>query len=65
MSCWPTLADLSKASLEEVNEIWAGLGYYSRARRLREAAMKVMTSLNGMIPQTSSVLVKEMPGVGR
>lgn len=25
---WPTVADLAKASVEEVNTMWAGLGYY-------------------------------------
>lgn len=41
MSKWPTVDDLAKASLEEVNQMWAGLGYYSRARRLHEGAIKV------------------------
>lgn len=41
MDCWPTMQDLSQASLEEVNKIWAGLGYYSRAKRLHEACKKV------------------------
>ncbi|KAB5527782.1 hypothetical protein DKX38_021629 [Salix brachista] len=33
---WPTLHHLAQASLEEVNEMWAGLGYYRRARFLLE-----------------------------
>lgn len=41
MKRWPCLQDLAKASLEEVNEMWAGLGYYSRARRLHEGSKKV------------------------
>jgi len=41
MARWPTFSDLAKAPLEEVNELWAGMGYYSRARRLLEAAQKV------------------------
>lgn len=41
MERWPTLQDLSRATLEEVNEMWAGLGYYSRARRLHEGSKKV------------------------
>jgi len=28
-------------SLQEVNQMWAGLGYYSRGRRLHEGAQKV------------------------
>ena len=38
---WPDVAALSKATLEEVNTLWSGLGYYSRAKRLHEAACKV------------------------
>lgn len=41
MTRWPTLPDLAAASLEQVNEMWAGLGYYSRGRRLHEIACKV------------------------
>ena len=44
MKRWPTLQDLANASLEEVNEMWAGLGYYSRARRLHEGSNKVCSS---------------------
>ncbi|XP_057985142.1 adenine DNA glycosylase isoform X2 [Hevea brasiliensis] len=33
---WPTLQHLALSSLEEVNEMWAGLGYYRRARFLLE-----------------------------
>lgn len=43
MTKWPTVADLANATLEEVNQVWAGLGYYSRARRLHEGAVKVGT----------------------
>lgn len=37
MDKWPTLHHLARASLEEVNEMWAGLGYYRRARFLLES----------------------------
>ncbi|KAF7253900.1 Adenine DNA glycosylase [Varanus komodoensis] len=40
MQKWPTLQHLAEASLEEVNELWAGLGYYSRGKRLQEGARK-------------------------
>ena len=42
---WPDLQSLAKASLEEVNTLWSGLGYYSRGRRLQEAASKVCKPL--------------------
>ncbi|XP_039146488.1 adenine DNA glycosylase isoform X2 [Dioscorea cayenensis subsp. rotundata] len=37
MARWPTLRLLAGATQEEVNEMWAGLGYYRRARFLLEA----------------------------
>ncbi|XP_040190755.1 adenine DNA glycosylase, partial [Rana temporaria] len=40
MKTWRTVQDLATASLEEVNEKWSGLGYYSRGRRLQEGARK-------------------------
>ncbi|XP_053286176.1 adenine DNA glycosylase isoform X2 [Pleuronectes platessa] len=65
MKRWPTVQDLSAATLEEVNQMWAGLGYYSRGRRLHEGAQKVVTELKGQMPRTVDSLLKELPGVGR
>ena len=41
MKKWPLVESLATATQEEVHESWAGLGYYSRASRLREGAIKV------------------------
>ncbi|XP_028418066.1 adenine DNA glycosylase-like [Dendronephthya gigantea] len=65
MKRWPSLEDLAKASLEEVNEMWAGLGYYSRARRLHEGCKKVVKEMNGEMPDNAGVLLKDLPGVGK
>ncbi|XP_068809065.1 adenine DNA glycosylase isoform X2 [Struthio camelus] len=65
MQKWPTLQALAEASLEEVNELWAGLGYYSRGKRLQEAAKKVVSQLAGRMPRTAEDLQKLLPGVGR
>lgn len=65
MKKWPTLQDLAKASLEEVNEMWSGLGYYSRGRRLLEGAQKVVKEFGGKMPRTAESLLKHLPGVGR
>nr|XP_039262713.1 adenine DNA glycosylase-like [Styela clava] len=62
---WPTVHDLAKANMEEVNQVWAGLGYYSRARRLHEGACKVVKDFNGQIPENATDLMKLIPGVGR
>ncbi|XP_066232238.1 adenine DNA glycosylase isoform X2 [Saccopteryx leptura] len=65
MQKWPTLQDLASASLEEVNQLWAGLGYYSRGRRLQEGARKVVEELGGRMPRTAESLQRLLPGVGR
>merc|ERR1719471_1481838 len=64
MAKWPTLRHLASSTLEEVQEAWSGLGYYSRGRRLREAAISVADNLKGEMPRTAEQLEK-LPGVGR
>lgn len=62
MSKWPTLQHLSQASLEEVNEMWAGLGYYRRGRFLLEGA-KMIVEAGGGFPNRVSDL-REVKGIG-
>ncbi|KAK4847097.1 hypothetical protein QYF36_025504 [Acer negundo] len=62
MKKWPTIHHLSQASLEEVNEMWAGLGYYRRARFLLEGA-KMIVDGGGGFPNIVSALLK-VPGIG-
>ena len=50
---WPTMEDLAKATLDEVNQTWAGLGYYSRGKRLWEGAQKIVNEFDGQLPTTS------------
>nr|QZX63205.1 A/G-specific adenine glycosylase [Halisarca dujardinii] len=65
MKKWPTVVDLSKATHEEVKEMWAGLGYYRRATRLWEGACLVAKELEGKVPLNAKDLMKKLPGVGR
>nr|XP_057929766.1 adenine DNA glycosylase isoform X2 [Doryrhamphus excisus] len=65
MKRWPTVSDLAAATLEEVNQMWAGLGYYSRGKRLHEGAQKVVSKLDGQMPVTVDSLLRQLPGVGR
>ncbi|XP_077441015.1 adenine DNA glycosylase isoform X1 [Vanacampus margaritifer] len=65
MKRWPTVSDLAAATLEEVNQMWAGLGYYSRGKRLHEGAQKVVSELAGQMPGTVDELLRRLPGVGR
>ncbi|MCZ8074777.1 MAG: A/G-specific adenine glycosylase, partial [Paucibacter sp.] len=47
---FPTVADLGAASLDEVLSLWAGLGYYSRARNLHACARAVAARPDGRFP---------------
>ena len=58
-----TVADLAAAPEDAVMQLWAGLGYYSRARNLHRAAQMVMAEFGGAFPQTAADL-QRLPGVG-
>lgn len=60
---WPTVCGLAGASLEEVLQMWAGLGYYSRARNLKKCADVIASEYNGAFPATEKELQK-LPGIG-
>ncbi|KAI8974412.1 DNA glycosylase [Pilobolus umbonatus] len=62
---FPTIDDLAKADIEQVNTLWAGLGYYSRARRLWEGARKIVSEFDGLLPDNAKDLQAHIPGVGR
>ncbi|KAB8116960.1 hypothetical protein EE612_058444, partial [Oryza sativa] len=61
MARWPTVDSLAAATQEEVNEMWAGLGYYRRARFLLEGAKQIVEK--GKFPRTASAL-REVRGIG-
>ncbi|KAL4193844.1 hypothetical protein AMTRI_Chr06g201380 [Amborella trichopoda] len=61
MEKWPSIHHLAQASQEEVNEMWAGLGYYRRARYLLEGAKSVVQG--GQFPRTVPDL-RKVQGVG-
>ena len=61
---FPTLADLSMASLDDVLKAWEGLGYYARARNLHKAARQVMEQDHSKLPETPEAL-RHLPGIGR
>jgi A/G-specific adenine glycosylase len=60
---FPTLRALATADEESVLEVWAGLGYYSRARSLRRAAERVVAEHGGELPRDRDALLA-LPGVG-
>jgi A/G-specific adenine glycosylase len=60
---WPTVRDLAASPLDDVLAMWAGLGYYSRARNLHQCAVTVAARADGQFPRSEAELL-ELPGVG-
>ncbi|GJC81407.1 adenine DNA glycosylase [Colletotrichum liriopes] len=67
MARWPTIQDLAAAEPEDVLSAWRGLGYYSRATRIHEAAKLVVKdpTWKGLMPDDTAELEAKVPGVGR
>lgn len=61
---FPSLTELAEATEEEVLQHWEGLGYYSRGRNLRKAAIMICDKFAGEFPKSVEELQK-LPGVGR
>ena len=61
---FPDVASLARARLDEVLRLWAGLGYYSRARNLHRAARAIVRDFHGSFPRERRAL-EALPGVGR
>mgnify|MGYP005848532977 CR=1 FL=1 len=59
----PTVAHLAAADQQEVLKLWAGLGYYARARNLHAAAREVVAEHGGRIPDDAASL-RRLPGIG-
>ncbi|MCK6537500.1 MAG: A/G-specific adenine glycosylase [Polyangiaceae bacterium] len=64
MQRFPDVSALARAELDDVLHAWQGLGYYSRARSLREAARVVEREHGGRLPRSVPALC-QLPGVGR
>ncbi|MEE9258289.1 MAG: A/G-specific adenine glycosylase, partial [Nitrospinaceae bacterium] len=50
IKAFPTVKKLASAPESRVLKLWEGLGYYSRARNLHQAAKEVVTNNGGRIP---------------
>jgi A/G-specific adenine glycosylase len=60
---FPTVAALAAAPLDDVLKLWAGLGYYARARNLHACAKAVVERHGGEFPGTEDTL-RTLPGIG-
>ena len=54
---------MAKADDELLQKLWEGLGYYSRVRNLKRAALVVMDDHGGVFPQTYDAVIA-LPGIG-
>ncbi len=60
----PHVGALAAASEDQVLHLWAGLGYYRRARHMRAAAGRVVAEYGGRFPDSIERL-SALPGIGR
>jgi len=60
---FPTVNELAAAPLDDVLKLWAGLGYYSRARNLHRGAQAIAGRFGGTMPNTPE-MIREIPGIG-
>lgn len=59
----PDVKTLAEVAEDRLLKLWEGLGYYSRARNLRKAAMTVMQDYHGQLPADAEKL-RKLPGIG-
>jgi A/G-specific adenine glycosylase len=62
VAAWPRVEDLAAATPEAVISLFAGLGYYSRARNLHACAREIARR-GGRFPKTEAEL-RALPGIG-
>ncbi len=60
---YPDIYALANLEEQEILRQWAGLGYYSRARNLRKASIKIVKNFNGNFPETIKDALT-LPGIG-
>ena len=60
---WGDVRALAAAPLDDVLKVWAGLGYYARARNLHACARAVVERHGGEFPVSEAAL-RTLPGIG-
>ena len=60
---FPTLQSLAKANEDDLLKAWQGLGYYTRARNLKKAALECVDKFEGKLPKKLDEL-KNLSGIG-
>jgi A/G-specific adenine glycosylase len=64
LQAFPTIAALAAADEQDVLRLWAGLGYYRRARDLHRSAKILVAEQTGKFP-TDPLIVRRLPGFGQ
>ncbi len=64
MQKFPTITKLANAPLDDILSLWAGLGYYARARNLHKSARIIQNTHGGKFPTQFDDLMA-LPGIGR
>jgi A/G-specific adenine glycosylase len=64
MRHFPDLNALAGADQDDVLSLWAGLGYYARARNLHACAQQLVNEYGGEFPNSLEA-VSALPGIGR
>ena len=59
----PTISALAAAPDDQLFKLWEGLGYYTRAKNLKKAAITIVEKFGGVFPQTYEDILS-LPGVG-
>ena len=59
----PTVEALADCDDDLLHKLWEGLGYYSRVRNLKKAAIAVMEQYGGIFPRSHDEIIR-LPGIG-
>ena len=59
----PTVEALAACDDDLLHKLWEGLGYYSRVRNLKKAAILLVEQYNGQFPKTHAEIL-QLPGIG-
>ena len=60
---FPTITHFAQADLQEILNLWQGLGYYSRARNMHVTAQLILNTCNGVFPNNYTSLI-QLKGIG-
>ena len=63
MEAFPTIFAVANANNEQILRLWNGLGYNSRALRLKKTCEEIAVIHQGIIPNTYDQL-RSLPGIG-